>query len=96
MDGSEKSKETMLIGPTYENGFTDGAIVRENGTVEPVHFRTVEDGRPITGELIEMTPSDVPGVCHIRTLYKSSDGPTKVNSRAYRSNWDQIFNKSVN
>lgn len=74
----------------------DKKVVVERGDGDISMLIHCEDGQPITEDahLVTCSPTDDPHVMEMTTIYGSSKGPSKVNSKAYRDNWNTVFSKS--
>lgn len=87
----------VVMGPKLENG--DIMAVRHTADHQLLEgvVRPLQDGRPITGELVEITHrnDNIYNISPISLGEKTSDGPAMVNSAAYQSGWDNIFGKTV-
>jgi hypothetical protein len=69
--------------------------------IELGELRALEEGRPITGEIVTLAPrKDNPLVCDVKDSYSPASpaarvvhhkGPAKVATTAYRQGWDEIF-----
>lgn len=72
---------------------------QRGGRVEAGAMRAVEEGKPLTGELVKLSPrKEAPILFDAETLYRApegeragADGPARVASDAYRKNWSRIF-----
>ena len=78
-------------------------ILRQrNRTVEAGIVRPIEEGRPIDGDLVRLTPRpEFPLLCDVEEVLQHPDrpkdpppghaGPPMVASEAYRRGWDAAF-----
>jgi hypothetical protein len=86
-----KNKEFVLVGNEIKEGIYPAIKISES-EVEFAIIKPMVEGKPIdpTADLIKLTKNqDGPGY-EMEYIYKRS-GPTKVNSKAYRDNYDRIF-----
>jgi hypothetical protein len=91
-------RDVIFVGPENGRGGNvalrcRGGMVTDAGSIHPL-----ENGKPIMGEAVRLHPRDEGGGYYMEYLVEpaepgKSKGPTKVNSRAYRDNWDEIFGK---
>jgi hypothetical protein len=74
----------------------------EDGPIEAGVLKPLEEGRPITGEVMSMRPrKDFPFLFDVKTELESPapattsaraiNGPAQVASNSYRSGWDAIW-----
>lgn len=91
----------MVLGPELPSG--DGRFVlrKRDGRIETGAIRKSEEGKPIHGELVRLSPRDADeaGLYDVEVLYDgrpktdTASGPPKVNSDAYREGWGRLFGK---
>ncbi len=75
------------------------AVLRARGDrVEAGVVSKVQEGQPLQGELIKLTPNpDFPLLCDVKVEARinapklTHGGPAQVASPSYRANWDAIF-----
>jgi hypothetical protein len=93
-----------LHGPT-EDGRGTRILRLRQGRVEAAEVRPAQDGQPLNDrELVRLHPREQsPRVCDVEVLHegsldrsegdaeRTSSGPARFSSRAYRDNWDRIF-----
>lgn len=106
MSEDEKPKATgspdvVLLGPPTADGAGVHVIRAREERIETGELRNVEEGRPITGELVALKPrKDNPRVCDVTDSYRppandaapaKTKGPAQVATKAYRDNWDEVF-----
>lgn len=95
---SEDSTKKVVL-PLSHNARGDirGLVLDEQG-VRPVEFTRIEEGKPIMGDYVALSPREgspllnaeftrIPGARH------ESSGPAMVASEAYRNGYDRIFGK---
>jgi len=105
-DSSAKSDEKAAADVVLMHGRTeDGEGIRvlraREGKVEAGELRAMKQGVPLaSGEVVCLSQRaehpllwDVKVQCRVETG-KGHGGPARVASRAYRRNWDSIFNPS--
>ena len=72
----------------------------KDGPIEAGVLQPLQEGRPITGEVMSMRPrKDFPFLFDVKTELESpvaattreSNGPAQVASSSYRSGWDAIW-----
>lgn len=90
------SRDVALItGPTEDN--KGARVVRiKQDEVSMGELRTLEEGKPIVGEVVKLTPREgQPNVCDVDVVMDApkptSKGPAKVATDSYRANWDRVF-----
>lgn len=93
-DEENTSEKVRILAVDHED--KKAIIENEEGDIGMIVNH--EDGQPLSdgAHLVTCSPTDEPSVMEMTTIYKntsSSKGPAKVNSRAYRDNWDSIFGK---
>jgi len=94
-DSAKKADVVLLAGPT-EDGKGANVVRVRPGQLETGEVRPLEDGKPITGEVVRLSPREqTPAVCDVEVLHSpprhASSKPPQVANRAYRENWDAIF-----
>lgn len=100
------SNDVVLLGPPTADGAGVHVIrAREEG-IETGELRALQEGRPITGEIVTLKPrKENPRICDVADSYSPSSGsrgaqgaghkgPARVASKAYREGWDEIFGSS--
>ena len=90
----------VAAGPTADN---KGAVVlrAREGRVEVGELRPLEDGKPITGELLRLRPTPKhPHVFQVEeaielpgTKPSATGRPAQVASDRYRANWEAIYGR---
>ena len=88
------AEDRIFPGPRLgEDGPTTFVRHRDSCTVEVGTFEPAKEGHDLSdGELIKLTRDDKPGY-KVESLYKgeSVGKPAMVNSKAFKSNWTNIF-----
>ena len=100
---SAGSPDVVLLGPPTADGEGVHVIRARDERIETGELRNVEEGRPITGELVALKPrKDNPRICDVTDSYRApatntlaappkTKGPAQVATKAYRDNWDEVF-----
>ncbi len=96
----------MILGPPTADGAGVHVLRAREEKVEVGELRALEEGRPIVGEVVTLSPrKDNPRVCDVKDSYRAPSpggttalslahkGPAKVATEAYRDGWDEIFGK---
>jgi hypothetical protein len=105
-DASDTKKALVLPIAHNEKGDFRGLVLDENG-VRPSEFRRIEEGKPIIGDFVSVTPREGSHLLDAEfTRMPGSprppegearpvphQGPAKVNSRAYCDGWERIFGR---
>ena len=88
----------MLLGPPTADGAGVHVIRARDEHIETGELRALQEGKPISGEVITLTPRESnPRVCDVTESFSSAGagarakGPAKVATEAYRQGWDEIF-----
>ena len=90
-------KDVVLLGPATSDGAGVHVIRAREERIEVGELRALQEGRPITGEIVTLEPrKDNPRVCDVKDSYKpiamaTHKGPANVSNDAYREGWDEIF-----
>jgi hypothetical protein len=92
--------DVVVLGPPTADGGGVHVLRARKERLEAGELRHLEEGRPITGEIVTLAPrKDNPRVCDVKDSYapragRSSPppkGPAQVATQAYRDNWDEVF-----
>ena len=90
--------DVVLLGPPTADGGGVHVIRARDERVEAGELRNLEEGRPITGEVVTLAPrKDNPRVCDVKESWAppsgapKTKGPAQVATKAYRDNWDEVF-----
>lgn len=74
-----------------------GILHSKDHTLTPVHCAFVEDGKPLPSDGKLYSRREDSNIydfsLDLGETTKTSSGPAKVNSKAYRDGYDRIFNK---
>lgn len=95
MKKPEERKARALVGSELRAGVKQ-VVVDRDGDMVLGELTPVEDGKPISGDLVEIDEAhpDENGWCPMKTLY--SKGPPKVSTRKFCDEYDRIFGKRRN
>ncbi len=74
------------------------AVLRKRGErVEAAVLSKAEQGKPIHGNLVKLSPREEPHLYDVETLHEAPRtdraGPPQVATEAYREGWDRLFAK---
>ncbi len=94
--------DVVLLGPPTADGAGVHVLRARDESVEAGELRNLEEGRPITGEVLTLAPrKDNPRVLDVKESYSpnapgavaspKTKGPAQVATQAYRDNWDEVF-----
>ena len=93
--------DVVLLGPPTNDGAGVHVIRAREERIETGELRALQEGRPITGEIVTLEPrKDNPRVCDVKESYKpkahpaaalAHKGPANVATDAYRDGWDEVF-----
>lgn len=98
---SPAGQDVVLLGPPTADGGGVHVLRARNEQLEAGELRALEEGRPITGEVVKLAPrKDNPRVCDVKESFSAgtpalpaakAKGPAQVATQAYRENWDEVF-----
>jgi len=90
---ADEQDVVVVAGPTPDD--KGARVVRFKGdTVSFGEVRALEEGKPIAGEVVKLSPRDgAPQVCDVEVVHAAAahKGPARVSSRSYRANWEHVF-----
>lgn len=96
----DKDTDVVLLGPPTADGGGVHVLRAHEQKVETGELRALQEGRPITGEVVTLAPrKDNPRVCDVTASYRpptmavAHKGPANVATDAYRDGWDEVFGK---
>lgn len=73
-----------------------GAVTGTHERIGTGYLRTPQEGQPLqAGEEFVRVEAREGNTLHLETLY-AHKGPSRSNSKAYRDNYDKVFNKALN
>jgi hypothetical protein len=102
----DKQDDVLFVHGASENGESYHVLRQRNGQLEAGELRGVQEGRPIMGDLVKLTPRKEHGLLFNVEVLASAGrpktesapsraparpGPAQVATDAYRANWDAIF-----
>lgn len=101
-DAPEKKdakEDVVVLGPPTADGSGVHVLRARDERVEAGELRAVEEGKPITGELVSLQPrKENPRVCDVKESWRppsppaqGKKGPAQVATKEYRENWDTVF-----
>jgi hypothetical protein len=97
--GKAEKVDVALIHGRTPDGQGLRVIRRRDDRLELADVRPLEQGKPIHGEVVRMTPrANFPLLCDVETEIPAPSvsahahkGPAQVATDTYRKNWDAIF-----
>ena len=100
----DKATDVVLLGPPTADGAGVHVIRAREEKLETGELRALQEGRPITGEVVALSPrKDNPRICDVTDSYRATPqrddravahkGPANVATDAYREGWDEVFGK---
>jgi hypothetical protein len=104
VSASSSAEDVALVLAASEDA-SSLAILRKRGEdVQPAILRKAEEGKPLLGELVRLSPREAPedadedagpALFDVETLYRpptpEPSGPAQVASSRYRAGWDRVF-----
>jgi hypothetical protein len=101
-----RKDDVVFVHSKVESGDGFRVIRKREGVIEVGEIRPVQEGKPLTGEMVKLSPrSDHEQIFDVEVLVskeqvqgsaaRSLSGPAQVATAAYRSNWDAIFGASA-
>ncbi len=89
---STKPTDRLLVHSRSDHGYR---VLRQRGDqVELGELRGLQEGKPITGEMVNLSPTDHERVFDVETVHappRRGKGPPMVATTTYRAGWDAIF-----
>ena len=91
--------DVALLYSRSEDGRSFGILRRRRDEIRLGTLRTLEEGKPILGEVVSLRPrSDSPVLFDVETQHGASagrkeSGPPKVTTEEYRKGWDSIWSE---
>lgn len=95
-----KNKDLLFVHSPSEEGDGLRVIRKRSDTLEFGELRTLEEGRPIHGEVVKLSPrTEHERLFDVEVLVPQAEqkalaarsGPPQIATEAYRSNWESIF-----
>ena len=105
-DGEPGRKDDVVfVHSKVESGDGFRVIRKREGVIEVGEIRPVQEGKPLTGEMVKLSPrKEHEQIFDVEVLVSKEEvqggagrahsGPAQVATAAYRSNWDAIFGGS--
>ena len=100
-DGDPGRKDDVVfVHSKAESGEGFRVIRKRADVIEVGEIRPVQEGKPLTGEMVKLSPrKDHDQIFDVEVLVSKEEalgarghtGPAQVATAAYRSNWDAIF-----
>jgi hypothetical protein len=104
---ARKPKDLVLVRGRTEDGNALDVIRSRDDRLETGIMKPLEDGKPLEGEVVKLTPrAECPLLFDAETQFskdapdtapqlksRSSNGPAQVASDDYRRNWDAIWKR---
>lgn len=97
-DDSTPSRELVLVGERVPDTGGFRVLRQREDRVEVGELRGLEPGRPLTGEVVKLHPTERhERLFECETLHEAAttpriaSGPPQVANKQYRRNWEQIF-----
>jgi hypothetical protein len=98
---SKKREDVVMLGPELPEGRGRLVLRKRGEQVETGAIRPSEEGKPIVGELVKLSPREEQGLYDVEVLHDgrpardgARDGPAQVASDGYRAGWARLFAKS--
>lgn len=91
----KKGRQALVLHACKEHGFR-GLVRNEDGGADLINGRIVEDGQPIAPDegLYALRFSQETGIATVETVYEPRKGPSKANSKPFRTGYEAIFGPS--
>ena len=92
-------EDVALVYSRSEDGRSFGILRRRSDEIRLGTLRTLEEGKPIHGEIVSLRPrSDSPVLFDVETQHgsieaRNAGGPPKVTTEEYRRGWDSIWSE---
>src|SRR5687767_7563831 len=96
-DDEQSKSDVVVLGPPTADGSGVHVLRAREERIETGELRNVEEGRPISGEIVTLAPrKENPRICDVKDSYRApaepqQKGPAQVATQAYRDNWDEVF-----
>jgi hypothetical protein len=97
--------DVVVLGPPTDDGEGVHVLRARDERIETGELRNIEEGRPVTGEVVSLAPrKENPRIYDVKDSYsvepeaaaKKTKGPAQVATQAYRDNWDEVFARPRN
>lgn len=98
---SKPPEDVVLVHSPTDDGKGARVLRLREERIEAGEVRPLEEGKPISGEVVKLKPRDESGrVCDVEVVLPgakressrpTSKGPAQIASSDYRDNWGRIF-----
>lgn len=90
--------DVALVYGRSEDGKSYGVLRRRDDEIQVGTLRSLEQGKPIHGELVKLRPREDSPLFDVETQHGApirgeTSGPAKVTTPAYRAGWDSIWSE---
>lgn len=104
---TSKSEDIVFVHGRSEDGKKLAVLRKRGDAISAGILSTVEEGRPLTGELLKLSPRAAnPSVCDVEVLHAPSEaprtatddvssGPAQVATPEYRAGWNSIWGRAA-
>jgi hypothetical protein len=99
-DDPKKEEDVALIYGASADGDALGVLRKRGDHVEAAVMRKAQEGQPIHGELVKLSPRETPLLYDVEVLHdgRAADAeleprgrPAQVATKKYRDGWDRLF-----
>jgi len=96
-DESPTKQDVVFVHSALEDGDGFRVLRRRDDAIEVGEIRAVQEGRPLHGDMVRLSPrAESDRLFDVEVLVSRDEiaprsGPAKVASAAYRANWETIF-----
>lgn len=100
-------QDVVLLGPELPEGRGRFVLRKRGERVETGAIRPSEEGKPILGEMVKLSPREEDGLYDVEVLHDGRSGrtdapatdpprsgPAQVATDAYRAGWSRLFARS--
>jgi hypothetical protein len=96
-----RDEDVVLVLGGSEDGKSVGVLRKRRERIEVGAMRNLEEGRPITGEVVKLTPRPGSPLLDVEVLHDDNEaqpsrpgqGPARVASARYRAGWQAIWGR---
>jgi hypothetical protein len=96
-----KPEDVVVLGPELPDAQGRFVLRKRGERVEAGAIRPSEEGKPITGELVKLSPREDEGLYDVEVLHDgrpkpvqdARSGPPQVATDGYRAGWNRLFGK---
>ena len=93
-DEVQKKQDVVILHSPTDDGEGMNVLRARDERLEVGQMRPLKDGKPITGELVSLSPRADSDRAFDVTVLAKTDGnarPAQVANHAYRDGWERIF-----